>query len=587
MEIDDNDLKAEIERIRESATLYVDENTKNSVYPNQYRAFSKILESAMLNKPYISLVAQMQSGKTDTFILTAFEFLRLNIVNHVVIFSGNSDLELKQQLKTKIDEFSFKYQNCLVERFNISHREAQEFYTTNKPKIRIVWGSELKKVKLDEKHHTLFIWEESHHAQNVDMLPAEFIKYAKISPCGEIANPENLANQPQVTQGTQGYLKQRNYFISVSATPFSEIANILLKGQQKEIVYIKPAYGYKGVEYFMKKKLILSHTNEEGDLSKAIKEAEERFPNDKKMYGIVRCQCEDNFIRVANKCGWTVKYFNQEVKDIEIDCSAEPTENTLIFIKGALRMGKEVCKKHIGFVFETSEKQNTDTMLQGLLGRMCSFEPIDHVRIYIHANCKMRGLENYVAFTKSLAENTIPTILPTNAMNMKLQKMEVTTTPSGFSATCPIFVPGIHITVSPTDPFHACISSIFNDIDNFIYSDVVNKNSVQIKEEICGRLTEEHASYHISCRKLSKVSNKKRLAKMWNAVEKGIEYHSTMANENTVYFWIVDEVLPEFRIFNVNVNDVFIEFKTKVPLTLPRETDISYEFGTSGNEVFA
>ena len=44
------------------------------------------------------LMAQMQSGKTDTFLFIAAEMIRLDLVKNVVIFSGNADTMLKAQI---------------------------------------------------------------------------------------------------------------------------------------------------------------------------------------------------------------------------------------------------------------------------------------------------------------------------------------------------------------------------------------------------------------------------------------------------------------------------------------------------------
>ena len=44
-----------------------------------------------------------------------------------------------------------------------------------------------------------------------------------------------------------------------------------------------------------------------------------------------------------------------------------------MILKGKIRAGKVVPKKHIGFVWEDSKNPNTDTVIQSLLGRMCGY----------------------------------------------------------------------------------------------------------------------------------------------------------------------------------------------------------------------
>ena len=47
------------------------------------------------------LLAQMQTGKTNTFLLTACEMLRTGKVERVIIFSGNQETDLRDQLNEK------------------------------------------------------------------------------------------------------------------------------------------------------------------------------------------------------------------------------------------------------------------------------------------------------------------------------------------------------------------------------------------------------------------------------------------------------------------------------------------------------
>ena len=58
-------------------------------------AANKIIESYREGGRWTILLAQMQSGKTFTFLFVAAELIRLNMVENVVIFSGNSETDLK------------------------------------------------------------------------------------------------------------------------------------------------------------------------------------------------------------------------------------------------------------------------------------------------------------------------------------------------------------------------------------------------------------------------------------------------------------------------------------------------------------
>lgn len=534
------------------------------IYPNQIDAFTKIIYSAIYN-PYISLVAQMQSGKTDTFLLCAFEYLRFDMVDQVVLFSGNSDLELKKQTLKGIDDFAFKYCNYL-QMLEINQMDAQILYLKFKSKIQVVWSSELhKQEKVYNTQNTLFIWEESHYAQSVEMLPCDFLKSINLSPSGKSGK----------------YIEKRNYFISVSATPFSEIANIVLLNQEKKIVYLVPGEEYKGVKYFMDTKMIVEHENSSNDLMQAIKLSETRFPPNKHFYGIIRCfgKNEKEFKKVALSCGLDVQHYNLEKKETineDIGLHIEPLNNTLVFIKGALRMGKQVCKDHVGFVFETTENPNTDTILQGLLGRMCSFTTISHVRIYLHCNIVQSGeLERYLEFIQDISEEKMPTSIPVKGMNVKRGFQTMHKTKNNTYSTCLIYVPCKYITVLPGHPVNACISSIFNDIEN--YPDIVNKNTeeqnIEIREILINNTT------ILSVHKLSKSSNKKKVPKILESFHRGTEFHSG-THYDVVNIWFVDTIIPEYK-DKLQVNDLYIEVKTK-----SATTESEFNVTTTQKEVF-
>ena len=51
---------------------------------------------------WVILTDQMQSGKTFTILLTACELLMSGKIDNVIIFSGNSELDLKEQISKQI-----------------------------------------------------------------------------------------------------------------------------------------------------------------------------------------------------------------------------------------------------------------------------------------------------------------------------------------------------------------------------------------------------------------------------------------------------------------------------------------------------
>jgi hypothetical protein len=537
------------------------------IYPNQIDAFTKI-KASMEKTPYVLLVAQPQSGKTDTFLLCAFEFIRLNKVQRVVLFSGNSDLELKKQTLDGIADFGFKYTNYLVEKENIARNNAQLLFKQIKNTIQVIWSGQLLKAKTSVEK-TLFIWEESHYAQSADMLPHQFMHENGVSASGILDKGED-------------------YFLSVSATPFSEIADIVLQKQEKSMVYLSPGPLYKGVEYFMENELVLPHEGSPTELLEAIRATETRFPADKKIYGIIRCSnvAEMDYTKVARKCGWDIQHFNMAVKTVEykdISLPEAPENNTIVFIKGALRMGKQVCKDHIGFVMETSVSSNTDTLLQGLWGRMFSFGDVSRIRVYIPTNLLYSGevaryiqmigeIENY---NPDAADALAPKI-PLKAMNMARPSDGQPKLTKHNTYTCsPVFLPSSLFSHFGLEmPLDACISSIFNDYGNELYSGLINKNNKVQTEEICEIL--KNLGTDFAEHKLSRVSNRKHLLKLVQSLQNGTEFHSNVQSQ--VQIWLVDELMPECP--TLRKGDVFIEVKTANPGV------VLMEYATSEMEVF-
>ena len=170
------------------------------------------------------LIAQMQSGKTDTYLLACCEIIRRGFVEEVVIFSGNSETDLRDQLVKEVEnklgaKFMSKYQMYLFER-GLSFADVIALPQQILQKMSVVWGTEL--TKYDKSHtKTLFVWEEAHHAQSIHQCPDKFLAKIGISADGDSSVLEENCN----------------YVISVSATPFSELSDLHHFGQNKKIVY--------------------------------------------------------------------------------------------------------------------------------------------------------------------------------------------------------------------------------------------------------------------------------------------------------------------------------------------------------------
>jgi hypothetical protein len=527
------------------------------IFSSQIEASENII-NAFQKHCYVSLIAQMQSGKTDTFLLTAFECLRTNMVKNVVIFTGNSDLILKQQTIDSIENFSFKYQEFLNEKHGIVYHGRMEWpnvFQTWRRKISVLWSSDLAKKRSvcveTQITETLFIWEESHYAQSNNMLPFEFMKMNSLS-----------------ANGKDSVLKSyNNLVLSVSATPFSEFAACVIHEQEKEIVYLNPGPNYLGVSYFLDNKIIGSHSNSISEFTLAMKSCQQLNEHDKK-YGIVRIQDSTSFEQAALQMDWDCKFYNMNIQDIEdIHLTTAPEQNTIVFIKGALRMGQQVSKKHVGFCWESSAESNTDTLLQGLLGRMCSYDQIvQNIKIYIHEKIiATKEIEKYSKFIQCLEQGEkrvkCLSVMPVFAMNLcnntRGSKSVVETHDNIiYEPGIPIYIPGNVIRLNEnqdqniktkTNPLMASLSCILNDISKYPMISLSQSLATDIETRLCEKYSQHN---------WSAPSYKTKAKKIAKACLNGEKFRSG-TNVKAIHIWKVDVVNPEFPDFLVD--DVIIE----------------------------
>ena len=350
------------------------------LYPNQIVAGIKVFNEFVTKlNSYVMLLAEMQSGKTGTFMFIACEMLFKKKVNKVVIFSGNRETELRIQ-NEKQDIFYEAYRRLYMEdTHKKSREEAFEFTQSCKKRIEVVWGPKLKTYARVEK--TLYIWEESHYGQSQKQEVDKFLTRMGIQATGSTSDGD--------------------YLLSVSATPFSELCDDFHLKQGKPIVRLNTIPKiYTSVAQMKSNDQIKVYTNLTKQFTKNM------HKHDK--YGIVRAsdKTQENLSKIAKSNGWLVIQYDQKHKGVPLDTilDKEPTQKTIIFLKGMVRMGKQLNKTHISFVMETSISK-TDTLLQGLLGRVCGYDSRDDIYVYLpektqYSTCNVYedGAQKYTTF---------------------------------------------------------------------------------------------------------------------------------------------------------------------------------------------
>ena len=385
---------------------------KNTDFSNEQIEAGKKIIKCFIEDPngirWVVLLAQMQSGKTDTFLFVCCELIRIGKVENAVIFSGNSETDLKTQLITKVQgqdsEFYNKYSLYLEDNEQLNTRQRQPIIEKIKQNISVIWGTELNKTNKIEYSKTLFVWEEAHYAQTMNQCPDKFLDKIGIS-----ANGDKIVLQ-----------EKDNYVLSVSATPFSEYSDIYYLRQCKKIIYMQPGAGYNSVQTILESGKLKPFSNIETGLVTALS-----TPYDSTKYALVRITNKnENAVKkiISQFPSWKQVIYDSlgdsKTRDIGIETWKQmnnvPEQNTVILLRGKCRMGKNLEKKHIAFVMETVKSANTDTILQGLLGRVCGYsEGSDKIDVYLHNKIiKSNEIERYISLVNG------ESIIPSKATNI-------------------------------------------------------------------------------------------------------------------------------------------------------------------------
>lgn len=365
---------------------------------------------------YVMLLAQMQSGKTFIYTFVMCEMFRQRKVDNVVIFSGNAEVALREQTRRCMEdeEYQIFYKEYL---FSLGVEDCWESLkgqiTRN---FEVIWGTALKK-RMEPKNNTLFIWDESHFAQDQGMCPEKFLDQMGIIPNGD----------------WRPLQERDNYVLSVSATSFSEASNVIHQDQCKAIVTFNPSSVYMSIKKMKENGMIIPYESPKICVLEQMISSVSRVG--RRKYGIIRIghnvksrNADEAFYKMAARKGkWDIKLY-YETPDPEridtLDClNHEPTRNTLILVKDHCRMGQQLPKQNISFVIETAVSSRTDVLLQGLLGRMCGYHNYTGIRICLRKSfLESEELDKYLQFVKK-SNTGLPDAIPVNGNNMSKRKM--------------------------------------------------------------------------------------------------------------------------------------------------------------------
>lgn len=339
-------------------------------HEEQRRAGFEVVRHFRSGGLYVLLVALMQAGKTAAFHCVASLALDAGLVKRVVIICGSQEQKLLEQARSEV----LRYHGRGASRVQVWFRHQL---------------SSCIRQGRDDFVDTLIVWDESHCVATLGQTISKFmLDHLRIPLTGDV-----------------GPLVQRNVmFLSVSATPFAELVNIVSGSTPvKRVVYMPPGDGYWGVSHMLTHawpvdgQPCLRPTFDVGDaeggacFTKLLGSVGAKWVLMRVHTGAKR----GRVAALAAAAGVRVLHIDSVHKghatDIVIDeaearehylvhggpmvphLEEAPSACTLVLLKEAFRCGNVLPKQHIGFVWEDSEHPNTDTALQGLLGRMCGY----------------------------------------------------------------------------------------------------------------------------------------------------------------------------------------------------------------------
>ena len=389
------------------------------------------IRSAYLERKlrYAMLVAKCQSGKTGAYHSLIREMLRNGDIQRAYIICGSSETVLRSQAHADAAEQNPAY-----------------YKRDNTGAIQIYFHQDFK-ATIDITN-ALVIVDESHMVQTKHQELHKFFLKHGITMDG---NPTTL-------------IANNTYILSVDATPYSELAALAHKETpyEKHIEHLKPGDTYIGLECYS----IIGRMLPTYDIPQNPAKFEELLSEQVNKYVLMRLTngkmataAEKEVRAICSRRGYAVHLFTSgkteiaitrdqqiELGGASVPCLEDaPSVTTVVIIRGRLRAGKVVPKKHIGFVWEGAKKSKTDALIQGLPGRMCGYDfgqpkgkMTDHIPLIFVPETALKEFDGKVIkdseMDRAMCVHTPITVLPKNATN--LSKSVVATAPTDDKTQC-------------------------------------------------------------------------------------------------------------------------------------------------------
>jgi len=376
-------------------------------YPEQETA-ARNIRAVFLQKRlrYAMLIARCQAGKTGAYQ----ELIRLMLlngdINRAYILCGSNEKELRSQAHAD------------TAAANPAAYAAGE--------IEVLFRQDFNGAKMDVTR-ALIVIDESHMDQTQKQELDQFLGAHGLSMDG---NPKTLDEKDA-------------YIISVDATPYSELSALMYKESHgKHIEQLAVGVGYFGLQDYFYGNLIQPTY----DISTKPLSFGTMARSAGRKYGLMRLttgkyaqQQEAAAVAAYKRIGGKIYYYTAYKTEIAItavqknelklaSCLEDvPTVPTLVIIRGRLRAGKVVPKQHVAYIWEGAKVSKTDSLVQGLPGRMCGYDfsdvegqPIVRPKLFIPQSALTRH-ENKVVKASEIERAIMeyPLALPTTGTNLK------------------------------------------------------------------------------------------------------------------------------------------------------------------------
>ena len=322
--------------------------------PQQIKAADGIFAAFVRNIRYAILKALCQVGKTGAYHTLIRLMIETGMVQRAIIVCGSAETGLRSQAHKD----AMKHNKALYEA----------------GLIKIYFHDSFKKATMDVTN-ALIIVDESHLVQTKHQLLHRFLGLHGITMDGR---PTNL-------------MAKNTYVVSVDATPYSELAALHHKETpfEKHIEELEPGSGYIGLSTYNIIGLIQPTFSISAEKSRFASLLASKCEH---KYALMRlCDngpnaAERTVREICAERGYTVFEYTSKKTEIAITREEQeeiggipcledaPAVPTVVIIRGRLRAGKVVPKKHVGFVWEGAKNSKTDALVQGLLGRMCGYD---------------------------------------------------------------------------------------------------------------------------------------------------------------------------------------------------------------------